>query len=61
MSLLNKTNIRKYLLHEAKIQKPHREFTQVSQEAYEDIEARLRQICKSYVSAQRIGKTIGRP
>lgn len=60
MSLLNKTNIRKYLLHEAKIQKPHREFTQVSQEAYEDIEARLRQICKSYVSTQRIGKTIGR-
>ncbi len=60
-SLLNKKAVRQYLLDEAKVQHPHKAYTRVSEEALDDIEARLRLACQGYVRQQRVGKTISRP
>ncbi len=58
-SLITRSLVKKYLLERAKMLRPHHPFTQVSAEALDTLESRLRNICDDAIrSHPAVGKTI---
>jgi hypothetical protein len=58
MTLINRQAVRRYILDTWKRKRPHRDLSQVSSEAYEDIEAALRSKINQMIDRHpSVGKT----